>query len=103
MKKINVRSVSDILSDKQLKKVFGGYGNGPGGWSECCQVAYTYYWSDGAAPGGGVDWFCGSAGVSDCGHAVLQWSLNQCNMFFGLLERLTFWSPDPGCPTYYNC
>ena len=28
MKKINLRKISDILSDKALKNVLGGYGNG---------------------------------------------------------------------------
>ena len=28
MKKINLRKVSDVLSDGQLKRVFGGYGTG---------------------------------------------------------------------------
>ena len=58
MKKINVRKVSDILSDKQLKNVYGGYNGGNcqvlGCW-ESLSVYSTRYvhngncWNEGEA------------------------------------------------------
>ena len=46
MKKINLREVSDILSDRQLKAVIGGYGiYSSCSWSFSSSIPCAVHWS----------------------------------------------------------
>ena len=101
MKKIDFRKVSDILSDRQLKAVIGGYG--PGEWDECCHCNYTLIWNDlgGGKPVIGGGWFCGNYGDPNCDGGVVKWAISYCKMFNGELARIEF--SGSGCPTTYHC
>jgi len=79
LKKIHLRSVTESLSDQEMRYVVGGYA----GYSECGHCYYNVTFSDGTTLNGdGV--FCGSSGCQgyDCYWSAAEaWMVDQVNAF----------------------
>ena len=86
-KKISYRSLTEKMSDEELKHIIAGSG-GPGNWEECCECTWTANCPEGYFKGSGT--VCGDYGDTNClwGAAKLRSQL-----------ILTYWN----CSLDVNC
>ena len=84
------RTVSDVLSDKELKSTLGGYGNGynPADFPECCYCRFLFIFEDGSTYEN-EGWFCGNEGEPNCVAAVNRWCESQGGNFDDIVECRT--------------
>ena len=86
LKRFSLRSVSDFLSEQEMKSVTGGYDpgygggySGFGGYEECCFCSYVITWTGGSHSGSGG--FCGHWGDPDCWRGLDEWRKNMFNLY----------------------
>jgi len=93
LKRIRIRGLSKVLSEKELRNVIGG---GYAGYSECCHCSYIIIFADGfTLSGDGV--FCGNQGCTGhncCWDAAEEWMYKQAYPAFGAITSKS-WACNP--------
>ena len=70
MKKINLREIKEVLSERELRDVKGGSESGV---EKCCRCTITARFCDGGTYTIDDGLFCGHVGSTNCYHILDQW------------------------------